>query len=94
VSCRVVLVLNLNVRKKRKKMEYKKRLTPVLLHSISSKEVQSCAKTRTAIYIIGIVTAVPLEKVALIEKEFNLIYEREASAKLCLEKIKLNGRQK
>lgn len=62
VSGRVVLVLNLNVRKKRKKMEYKKELTPVLLHSIWSAGVQSCAKTRTAIYFIGIVTAVCLRK--------------------------------
>lgn len=40
----------------------KKRLTPVLLHSISRTGVQSCAKTRTAIYFIGIVTAMPLRK--------------------------------
>ena len=95
MSGRVVLVLNVNVgkrRKKSKKTEHKKELTPVLLHSIWSTGVQSCAKTTTTIYFIGIVTAVSLRKVTLIEKEFNLIYGREASEKQCLEKMKLNSR--
>jgi hypothetical protein len=88
VSGRVVLVLNLNVRKKRKKMEYKKK-SEHWCYCIPFR-VQSCAKTRTAIYFIGIVISVSLQKGYINWEgiQFNIWEESEHGAEFGENKVK------